>query len=473
MRSEARPMPGSIVVVGNGQVALAAAIALRRTLPRTAVTIVPCPADPSAFADRAMTTLPQSNAFHDRLGLNDDGFIIGTGASHRLGVRFIGWRGDPASYTHAFGAFADGTESVSQTLADANAFDTPVDDVASPLSDVDYALRHHQPAYHRRLLGLAGHLGIEMSKASFVAAVPNATGDVGHVILADGTELRANLFIDCTGPQALLLNSLAPSAFESWVPYLPCDRMVLATAPAAPALCVTDNVEAFPFGWRFSIPGRDGTHKGAAYHHDVTKDSDVEKLLGQQPGEVITFTPGRAENSWVGNVIAFGDAAAVFEPLHWINLALAHTQISLFLELLPGDKVDPLERAEYNRRASAMADRVRDYIGLHYCIPHPPQGPFWQYATGLRRSDALSLTLSEFAKRGRWPFFEDDMLPSDAWRSAMACIGIAAGPNARALSTPPQLIAQHIQQQQMRSTAALAVATSYPLWLKNYLERKS
>ena len=42
--------------------------------------------------------------------------------------------------------------------------------------------------------------------------------------------------------------------------------------------------------------------------------------------------PGCAAEPWYGNVVALGDAAAHFEPLAWINLDLAHRQLSLLLD---------------------------------------------------------------------------------------------------------------------------------------------
>lgn len=473
MLSDARAPLKAIVVVGDGQVGLAAAIALRRALPRTAVTVVPCQPDPSAIADRAMTSLPRTSAFHERIGLEEDGFIMRAGATHRLGVRFLNWQQQNASYIHGYGAGSVGGNSVSQVLAEANRFAYPTNDTVSPLSDIDYALRYNQPAYRTRLAALAIHLGVQQPEAQMASAAPDGIGGINHITLANGESLKADLFVDCTGPQALLMDATRQASFQSWSARLPCNRLMLARSPAAPALSVTDTIEAHPFGWRSTIFGRDGTHHAFAYNADVGSDAEIASGLGQEPGEVIALEPGRLTNSWVGNVIAFGDAATAFEPLRCINLALAHEQILLFLELLPGCDIDALERAEYNRRAGAMADRVRDYIGLHYGAPNPPEGPFWQHAASLKRSSGLTLTLSEFAKRGRLPFFEEETLPRESWQSAMDCIGIVAGPNAQSLSTPKEIIADRLKKQQMRSAKALALATPYPAWLKNYIESKT
>lgn len=473
MPSEARAALNAIVVVGDGQVGLAAAIALRRALPRAAVTVVRCQPDPSAIADRSMTSLPRTDAFHERIGLEEDGFIMHAGASHRLGVRFLNWQQQNASYIHGYGAGSVGDETVSQCLADANKFANPTEDTVSPLSDIDYALRYHQPAYRGRLVALANHLGVHQLAVPMTAAMSDGNGGIAQIALANGENVTADLFVDCSGPQALLMDATQQASFQSWSAMLPCNRLMLAAAPAAPALSVTDTIEAHNFGWRSTIFGRDGAHHAFAYHADVGSEAEIASGLGQESGEVIALEPGRPANSWVGNVVAFGDAAAAFEPLHWINLALAHEQILLFLELLPGRDIEARERAEYNRRAGAMADRVRDYIGLHYSAPNPPEGPFWQHAVRLQRSSGLALTLSEYTKRGRLPFFEEETLPRESWQSAMDCIGIAAGPNAQSLSTPKEIVADRLKKQQMRSAKALELAAPYPAWLKKHIESKT
>ena len=463
-------MPENIIVVGDGQVGLAAAIALRKALPRTQVRIAGCSPDPAALADRAMTCLPQTTIFHERLGLDERGFVLRSGVSHRLAVQFAGWQHGASSYLNGYGAAglspsASGILSVSQQLAAENRFAHPADDSASPLSDVDYALRFDPAAYNARLAALANHLGLERVGAPMKAAVPDGAGGISFIKLDTGESCAADLFVDCTGPKALLANAITPAKFESWSAMLPCDRVIVSHAPPEHSPRVTDLVEAHPLGWRSTALGRDQTYRTSGYNSGIGSGASKDGA-----GDAITIKPGRLMDGWTGNVVAFGDAAVAFEPLHWANLTLAHAQISLFLEMLPGRTLDPLERSEYNRRAGAMADRARDYIALHYCAPARPVGAFWDYAASLRRSDGLSLTLSEFVKRGRLPFFEEDILSRDAWQAAMACIGIASGSSALLRSVPEGVLADRLEMLQKRSATALTMAADYSAWLQNYIE---
>ncbi len=468
--SDPRAALQSILVAGNGAIGLAAAIALRRALPRTKVSIAPCPADPRAFADSATTSLPGSNVFHQRIGLDEAGFVNRAGASHRLATRFTGWRKNAEPWLHAYGAaspYSD-AQSVSQALAAAGHFTHPVDDTASPLSDIDYALRFNAAAYAKRLSALATHLGVIRLPSTATAAVSDGYGGIAGVRLASGEDITADLFVDCTGPSALLARA-AGAIFASWSEHLTCNRLMRGATVDATALSVVDEAVARPLGWRLQTFGRDGIQSIVGYQSSLCSQDSAAAAMGTVPGEVIAFTPGRLREIWTGNVIAFGDAAVTFEPLHSSNMTLAHAQILLFLDLLPGRDIAPLERVEFNRRATAMADRMRDYIALFQCAPTPPDGPYWHDASSLLRSDSLSLTLSEYRKRGRLPFFEDDILPRDAWLSAMACIGMEPGRNALWRSLSPEETQRRTIEQQSRSCAALGLAPPYQIWLTQYI----
>lgn len=469
MPFKARAMLQTIVIVGDGQVGLAAAIALRRALPRADIVVTACTPDPSALADRTSSSQPRTNAFHARIGLEEKAIVLRCGGSHRLASRFLNWRESGPSYLHAYGAHSASGLSVTQALADANRFALPSDDSESPLSDIDYAMRFDQRAYRNLLAAFAQHLGIKLHDSRFVDAVREETGDIGHISLANGTHLSADLFIDCTGPQRLLSNAGTRASFEDWSAVLPCSHVILTHRIDEPVLSVTDSISAHDWGWQSSSFGRDGTQKMAAFNADLTRVADIFDATGEDRGGIVPIAPGRLKHGWIGNVVAFGDAAAAFEPLQYCNLLLAHEQILLFLELLPGQTFDGLERAEYNRRSGAMADRIRDYIALHHCGSSTHDGAFWKYAAALDRPDSLMRTFSEFGRRGRLPFFEEDILPRDAWLSTMECIGVPAGLNAHMLALPDKAVMAQQDFQQTRTRLGYEQSSPYAYWLESYI----
>ncbi len=477
MLRNARAPLRNVAIAGDGPTGLAAAVALQRALPRCKVIVIPTPADPAALADQAVTLAPQSNAFLSRCGVEEDGLVVRAGGSHRMAVELVGWTGPDTRSLHPYGAAPpEGVEApaVAAALAAAGRFAHPSDDPGSPLSDIDYALRFNPPAYRRHLAALAAQIGIVTRRAGLAAAVPDAEGRIAHLRLADGETVTADLVVDCSGPAALVAGALpgagTAAAEADWSHILPCDRLLLPAAPRAPCLTPLDRITATEFGWRAEVHGRDGTHAVFAAHSATGSPDAWARAAGFDPAAIVTIRPGRRKCIWQANVVCIGDAAVRLEPLHWLNPALAHAQIALLLDLLPGRDPDPLEIGEFNRRAAAMADRVRDYVALHYCMPQPPAGPFWAHATRRARPESLQRTLSEFARRGRLPFFEEDIMPREAWIFAMASIGQRPAPTVRSLTLRADQRMALADAQQARAQAAVRIAPTYPEWLASYLK---
>lgn len=473
MPGSAREPLGTIAVVGDGPTGLVAAIALRRALPRCAVTVIPAPADPAALADRTAALTPRSNAFLRQMGIEEGMLAARAGASLRLGTELTGWTSDQSRAVHPFGAAPPpeiAATSVSAALALADRFALPSDDPASPLSDIDYGLRLNPQAYTRALGALAAHLGVTRSPSGFAAAIGEAGGGIARVRLASGEDLTADLFVDCSGPTALVAQSLPPEPHIHWSRVLPVDRLLIPPAAGAPRLTALDRITATPLGWRGEVFGRDGTHAVFAASAEAGSPEAWAAAAGFAEAAVIPLAPGRRDQLWQANVICLGDAGVRFEPLHWLNAALVHAQVALLIELLPGRDLHPLEREEFNRRAAAMADRVRDFVALHYHAPTRAEGPFWGFAAGLAVPDTLCLTIDEFTRRGRLPFFEEDILPRDAWVFAMASLGIAPGPTARSVTLTPVARTALIRGHEARAAAAVQSALPYRDWLAAYLQ---
>jgi tryptophan halogenase len=473
MQGSAREPLGTVAVVGDGPTGLAAAIALRRALPRCAITVIPAPADPAALADRTAALTPRSNAFLRQIGIHEEALVVRAGASHRLGTELLGWTGGETRAVHPFGAApppdVEGT-AVSAALALADRFAHPSDDPASPLSDIDYALRLNPQAYTRLLGALAVHLGIVRCPAGFAAAACDASGSIARIRLTDGEDVTADLFIDCSGPAALVASALLPEPRVDWSLHLPVDRLLFPLDAAAPRITGLDSIAATSLGWRTEVRGRDVTHTVFATNSAAGSPEAWAAAAGFAEAAVIPISPGRRNRVWQANVICLGDAAAQFEPLHWLNAGLAHAQIALLIELLPGRDLHPLERDEFNRRAAAMADRVCDFLALHYRAPRLSEGPFWALASGLATSDGLRLTIEEFTRRGRLPFFEEDILPRDAWLFAMATLGIRPGPTARSMTLDAARRTALIRGHEARAKAAVQSAVPYREWLAAYLQ---
>jgi tryptophan halogenase len=481
--SEPRELPQRIVVAGDGPLGVLTAIALRRALPRTEVVVLAIPPDPAAFAERVGTALPFSNRLHDRLGIEEDDLVRHAGASHRLVMRYIGgagpqWQGaagygaaiDPAMKTAFARDWGGGPRnagtgvpprSLGEALAAAGRFAPPSGEADSPLAEVDYALRWNVPAYRAHLIGIAQRLGVHHERGVATAVRPDGAGGIAALMIEGAGELTADLFIDCSGSGAVLLSELPQMQWIDWRARFPTRGLAIAAA-GPPMAALEDRATWTPLGWRWEIAGRDGRQALLGVPAGAS-DEAIAAALGSTPTTIAPFAPGRADAAWIGNVIALGTAAAELEPLGGIAQDLAHRQLALLLELLPGRTVDPAERAEFNRRSALMADRAADWLAAHYAAPAPTA----QFPV-LELSPELFRALDQFTRRGRLPFFEDAPMLVQEFSAVLLAIGVPSGegPLAVADKSSGENAARAFQT---RANAALQAAPPYGEWLTRLL----
>ena len=461
-----------VVVVGGGQVGVITAIALRRALPVCEVVVIGAQPSPAAFADWSPTALPFTNRLHDRLGVSEAEIVTKAGGSYRLMTRYGGWdaggRGgvltsggvsDPALKT----AFARGggvcaPVTLAQLLAEAGRFAPPPPGEPTPISAVDYALRWNPAAYRDLLIERAQSMQVRYAESVIEGIEPGEGDSIAAVNLVGVGRIEADLFVDCSGPQASLLAALPRFAFTDWAATLPTRSIYLAQ-PQLPVIALEDRITLSDIGWQTEVAGRDGLYLTLGTGADVPRQTALAALGGRAQA-VIALTPGRAAEPWIGNVVALGDAAARFEPLGPLHLDLAHRQLELLLEMLPGRDISPLERAEYNRRSGLMMEGVHDVLALHFVAP-PARRVFGNRPIP-GRIDAM---IDQFQRRGRIPFREEMPLLSQEQYALLVALGWTPGlPPAARLPDP---VGENRARAAFDAAAAAALrfAPAYSQWL--------
>ena len=440
-----------VVVAGGGITGWSAAAALKRRLPGLKVTIVPVPPPANALADRIASTLPSILEFHRDLGLSDADAVVRAGSSFRLGTCFTGWADDLPPYVHAYGEYgrpfgtasfhlhwvraarrasaaAFDSHSPAAAIARAGRFVQPRGEAGSPLAGFEYGLQLNLPRYREMMRAFARHLGVIERQGAGIAEVRlrGEDGFIEKLWLDDGSETSADLFVDCTGPAAILRAALDPS-FESWERWLPCDTVFLADGPPPPEPAVLTTVSAMPAGWGWHSSSLVRSSHGFVYASSGIDDKTVAGMLraaGAEPVEApVTIRAGRRPEPWLRNCVAIGDAAVAMEPLEWGNLHLAHSAIDRIVSMMPDREFGAVELWDYNRQATAEADRMRDFLVLHYVTAKRPE-PFWQAAASVEPPESLTHTLSLFRERGRLPIYEEETFARDSWLAVLLGQGV-------------------------------------------------
>ncbi|WP_426291592.1 tryptophan 7-halogenase [Sphingomonas sp. TWP1-3-1] len=422
---------GTIAVVGDWVAGWSAAAALKSRVPDVSVAVIPVADLRPGFVDLFGGASPSIGEFHADIGLDERDVLARTGAGIRLGTRFLGWSG--TDYTHAYGPAGMPIDGVpfatlwaglggakpfdsfapAATLAAAGRFIPARGDILGGYAN---GLQLDPRVYRRFIEAYARHLGVVVT----ASGMRHAETD-GHRVTAlhldDGGRLEADLYIDATNADARLIGQFGDD-WQDWSAWLPCDSVVQTlgipdAAPADSVLPPLEQVEAIDGGWRLTscLPGRTDT---AIVYVDGAR---------QEPGDVRRFQNGRRSRAWIGNVVAIGEAHCVVEPLEAAPLHVLHTQIDRLVASLPDRDFDAVELAYYNRETGQEADRLRDFLILHYATSDRPE-PFWQVARNVALPPLLAETLTLFRERGRLPIRDGESFDRDSWHAVLLGQGI-------------------------------------------------
>lgn len=424
----------SVAIAGGGIVGWSAAAALKRRLPTLSVSVIAVPPPADALADGVVCTLPSIVDFHRDLGLSEADTVLRAGSGYRLGTRFEGW--SETNCVHAYGNYGtqlglaafhqywvrsakDGVaapfdhHSAAASLARKNRFATPEAVARAELGTIGYGLHIDPRRYREMMRAFALHLGAS-EIAGPISDVGATDGSI-ESLQAGGRDVAADLYVDATGPGALLRSRLGGD-WEDWSEWLPNDRVQFtqSQSPAEPSLL--DRAVAVPGGWWWQAVGPSWTSCGIVYSSQQMTDADAARILAEKAGAADLEPPfvirqGRWSRPWLRNCVAIGDAAVAVEPLEWTNLHLAHGAIDRLVSMMPDRDFSPVELWDYNRQVGAEADRVRDFLVLHSATTSG------QYSAALPPS--LEHTIRQFRERGRLPFFEEETFSRDSWLAVL------------------------------------------------------
>ena len=434
----------SVVIVGGGTAGWMAAVAFGRLLGTagTRVTLIESDTVPTVGVGEA--TIPPIRTFHAMLGIDEDAFLRATGGSYKLGIRFEGWTRPGESYVHPFGQI--GTDiagvpfaaqwlrarqagaaapldrySLEARAAEAGRFSRPIANGDSPLSRIGYAYHFDAGRYATFLRGEAERHGV-VRREGLVARVEPGPAGIAAVHLADGSRIAGDLFLDCSGFRALLIEGALQAGWTDWSAWLPCDRAVAVPTVADVAPRALTRAIAQPAGWRWRIPLQHRTGNGHVYSsRHLSDDEATATLLAGVEGEalaeprVLRFATGHRRRFWSGNCVALGLASGFMEPLESTSIHLVQSGLQHLLRMLPGDGPPaPAIRARYDRVMTAEFERIRDFLVAHYHLTARTE-PFWRERATAPIPDGLAEKLALFRAGGRVFREADELFNETSW----------------------------------------------------------
>lgn len=440
----------NIVIVGGGTAGWMTATALS-TLLRGKYNIRLVESDEIGIVGVGEATIPMIQRFNQVAGIDESEFLKETNGTFKLGIEFVNWGKLGDRYMHGFGSIgqdlwtvrfdqywqkmrrlgkADNLEaySITRMAAKANKFmPAPTDMVNSPLNDIAYAYHFDANLYARYLRKVCESRGVVRTEGK-IAQVSQREGD-GHVdavVLESGERVEGELFIDCSGMRALLIEGALNTGYEDWTHWLPCDRAVAVPCESAATLLPYTRSTAHKAGWQWRIPLQNRIGNGHVYSSQFISDDEAQAtLLANLDGKpladprLIKFNTGMRKQGWNRNVVAIGLSSGFLEPLESTSIHLIQSAISRLIELFPDQGFDPIVINEYNRQSRFEYERIRDFIILHYKLNQRDDSPFWTACANMSVPESLTHKIELFRSSGRLLRIDNELFSEVAWLQVM------------------------------------------------------
>ena len=484
---------GSALIVGGGTAGFMAALALRARLPSVPVTVLRSP-EVGVIGVGEGAGLPLTAFLHGFLKLPFDGFLRATRPGIKLGTCFA-W-GPRDRFFFPFGPHMELKPEGLPRPVGYYADRSP--DLMSPLA----AMMAHNKVFHRNPNGsihVHANFSYHIENGRFVAyleataraagvvvrdgtvaAVSRGPDDAGGprvsgVTLTDGSTLAADLFVDCSGFASVLLGKSLAEPFVSYAATLVCDRAVVGgwdRPDGEPVLGYTLS-ETMDHGWSWRIDHPERINRGYVYSSAFTADDAAEAELRRKnprltgPTRIVRFTSGRYQRSWVGNVVALGNASGFVEPLEATSLVVIASRAELLAELLAESgrcPAPPVARL-FNDNTARVWDSIVRFLSVHYRYNTRLDTPFWQHC---RRDaavpDGVAAVVDYYRHAGPSPSLVATLVPPpdvfgvNGILAVLVGLGVAYRRPAEAVGADPSAWAKHCRRNDDAARSAVTVA---------------
>lgn len=365
-------------------------------------------------------TFPTIRNILRSLGIDEAEFMRGSHATFKQGIRFDDWEVTPerdengelkhSHYFHPFEAPYWSREELNllpywlmqdkatrPPFAQAVTFQKKIADAGlSPKGihqgnfqgPLNYAYHFDAHRFAGVLAKFAKGLGVRHLSGNLTETVLDADGAIEHIATAEHGDLKADLYVDCTGFRAELIGKAMKSSFKPIRDILFTDRAMTAQVPHGRAECKLESYtisSAHEAGWTWDISLSDRRGIGYVYSSDHTTDERAEEVLreyirGISDVEItprrISFTAGYREQQWVKNCVAVGLSAGFLEPLESTGMVLIESAVNKIVEFFPFSGPADTSAHIFNDLMTRRYDTIIGFIKLHYCLSKREE-PFW------------------------------------------------------------------------------------------------
>ena len=302
------------------------------------------------------------------------------------------------------------------------------------MAGLHYAYHFDATRYGEFLKELAQSRGVKRIEGKIESV--NQCQQSGHVrslLLKNGEQIDGDLFIDCTGLRALLIEQTLNTGFEDWSHWLPCDSAIaVQSESASDAIPYTRSI-ARDSGWQWQIPLQHRVGNGLVYSSRFLSDEAAkQQLLDNLPAKplteprVIKFKTGRRLKQWHKNVVSVGLSSGFLEPLESTSIHLIQSAAIRLIKFFPHQGIKQSLVDEFNQQSKTEFERIRDFIILHYKLTERDDSAFWRFCKGMDIPCSLRKKIELFKTSGKLIREDDELFAEIAWQQVMIGQGLIA-----------------------------------------------
>lgn len=395
-------------------------------------------------------TIPPIQNFNAALGIDERTFLKETNGSIKLGIQFENWGNIGDSYMHAFGGIGKDfpfasfhhfwlrakelgvdtdfwDSSLNYQTAKANKFQKVNNIEGTNLPGLVYAYHFDAGLYAQYLRKISESQGVIRTEGKVDHVnVCEDTGNVSELVLQSGETIQGDLFLDCTGMYALLIEKTLNTGYIDWNHWLPCDRAMAVPSKNNDIIPPYTRSIAHRAGWQWRIPLQHRNGNGIVYSSKHMTDDEARKMLLDTLGsealaepKVIPFRVGRRRKQWNKNVVAIGLSSGFLEPLESTSIHLIQSAVTRLIKHFPNKGIRQVEIDEFNRQSTYEIERIRDFIILHYKMTNRTDSKFWRDCKQMDIPESLESKIELFRQTGKVFRDYEDLFTEIAWQQVL------------------------------------------------------
>jgi hypothetical protein len=411
-------------------------------------------------------TWPSMRTTLNKIGISETDFVRICGASFKQGSQFRGWRdGRGESYYHPFSLpeqFAavnpwdwwQATNSATD-YAHAVSSQTSVCEASKAPKQIEmpgyaYALNY---GYHldagKFAEMLRAHSTERLSVKHVVDHLVGVETDADDFLIGVRGEksglIEGDLFIDCSGFHAFLLNGHYGIGVNTEpAKYLFNDRALAVQLPydseQSPIASVTlGTAHSAGWTWDIGLQHRRGVGRlySSAHQTDEEAEAGLREYVEQSAPHVefdqlnprqIKFQSGFRNKFWHKNCVAIGLSAGFVEPLEASALVLVELGAKFLCDHMPVDRqVMAITARRFNEQFTYRWNEIVRFLKLHYVLSRRDDSDYWRaHRQPETNPGDLNELLALWRTRAPWHQDEgrvDDLFPSASYQYVLYGMG--------------------------------------------------